>query len=853
MGQATFIFSKAGVAILCRLDFFLFNDKNKFIDQTASMRALQIFIPLSILLIALGGSPAAQVRPIDRDTVEAILGQYLQSHASKNILLFTNRNLFFAGEKIWFNALLVDDRTGKADQSVKNLFVDFVSDADSIVAQAVLDNSGSRTNGAFEIPVSLPTGFYWIRCFTSSQLSGDSNNILVRPVFVINKPKGDEETFFRQFAISMRKGAHQPPGLRFYPERITALPGVLSTGIIETTDPFNNPVSLQGELLNGKDSVLVRFTTNKLGLARITYLYDSAQKYAARITYDNQSNRISLPAVNRRSIQLSLGNATDKFIRGFVTAESLVPAPAYTTVLAMQHDSLFYAAHGAGTYPLTIPMDRLPAGIVKLLLFDAEKKLVAERNIFIKAPKAGMELRSIKKKYPAREAVDFQISTFNKDGRPIPAVLNIAVEDELIASVSDSLESEMVPAGSGFMLEDWLLRHAGNYSSADIDMLLATRKPESNWSQVLFSDDVFRDYEDSKKLRNLEGKIINRRGSVAAGRIVTAFAKNSHDYFIDVDTTGATGRFSLGLPQGYDSLVFSLQVTDKHQFPMLSDSIEVNGFEFPSVSTPAHLKRQFLAGNTNTVNLIRRTHFDSFALFQGKVWLKPVTVKSTIKKNPGYDESRRITSFSQILTSDKFRYGGYNALGNALLMVPGVTLYSGDISIFGPTVDLLGHITRPLIVVDGFLMPPDTPPLGFLNSLNPADIDFIEVLRGAEAAVYGSRGSAGVISINSRHGTRNSDLTINGLRIFQPVTYHVSPRFEMPDYSSSKIKNSLAPDPRSAIYWRANTVVDASGETKVRFYTADLPAKYVITITGVTAEGEPLHKRVVIENTGSDQ
>lgn len=53
----------------------------------------------------------------------------------------------------------------------------------------------------------------------------------------------------------------------------------------------------------------------------------------------------------------------------------------------------------------------------------------------------------------------------------------------------------------------------------------------------------------------------------------------------------------------------------------------------------------------------------------------------------------------------------------------------------------------PLIVLDGTPLPPDPAGLRFLN---PNDIDHIEVLKGASAAIYGSRGANGVVLISTR-------------------------------------------------------------------------------------------------------
>jgi len=63
---------------------------------------------------------------------------------------------------------------------------------------------------------------------------------------------------------------------------------------------------------------------------------------------------------------------------------------------------------------------------------------------------------------------------------------------------------------------------------------------------------------------------------------------------------------------------------------------------------------------------------------------------------------------------------------------------------------------EPLYVVDGL---PGTNPL---NSLNPSDIESVEILKDASAtAIYGARGSNGVVIITTKQGKRESPLTVN--------------------------------------------------------------------------------------------
>lgn len=96
--------------------------------------------------------------------------------------------------------------------------------------------------------------------------------------------------------------------------------------------------------------------------------------------------------------------------------------------------------------------------------------------------------------------------------------------------------------------------------------------------------------------------------------------------------------------------------------------------------------------------------------------------------------------------------------------VAGLSVLSGDgapgsaarLEIRG--VPSLSGSLSPLIVVDNVPMPADFD----INELNPDDVQSIDILKGASsAAIYGSRGAAGVIMITMKDGQRNQKPIIN--------------------------------------------------------------------------------------------
>ena len=109
--------------------------------------------------------------------------------------------------------------------------------------------------------------------------------------------------------------------------------------------------------------------------------------------------------------------------------------------------------------------------------------------------------------------------------------------------------------------------------------------------------------------------------------------------------------------------------------------------------------------------------------------------------NIGYGSIKRKdkTGFVSKLDGSDSKYATYTSIYEMLRDVPGLQVNGNTIQIHGPNSVLSD--TEPLYLVDGT----------YTNSIDyiaPMSVKSIEVLKGASASIYGSRGANGVILIN---------------------------------------------------------------------------------------------------------
>ncbi len=771
----------------------------------------------------------------------------IQDDNKEKIIFQTDRKVYATGEKVWFKAFLVKALNDKLDTASKNLYVDLVNDEDRVMTKLVLNALDLRTGGAISLSDSLAGGYYWIRCYTKKMLMEDTGSVYIQPIYLINPKTPDVAENSHRARVS------NALAIDFYPEGGNLITGLNSAAAVKITDANDNPVIATGTIVNNHDSVVASFTTNKFGLARVTFYPLWFQKYVMVVHANGQDIKYPLPPFNRFAAQLSVVNQSADAITAHVALEDSIYSKSYTTyILGISRDSVCFASVGRGMYQVNIPAQNFPGGIASLLLFDEQQHLLSEREVFINRDNYSIKINPDKPNYGPRENARLNFEVTDANGRPEVAALNIAVQDAQIAKMSDAIETDtLVPVTLSF--EDWLKRDANKMSPADIDLLMLGHNPQyKNWLEAK-TKIKSNDNSDVTALLYLHGQILNKKSEPQPNQIVTVLSENKSVTFFDVDTTKADGRFELNMPLNKDSLLLKIQVTDMARNPQLQNKIVMDTFSYPHFTTPAVLKNKFSASNVRTYQKLKKFYTDSSFAEMTRSGLAPVFVSTLIGKPLDYDSSKRVSKFTRIYTSADLANYGSN-LSNMVYSIPGMVIKNGFVTFLSQTsISTVSANDEPIIVMDGVQtqigggdnLSMASPVMQYLSTLNAKDIDFIEIISGPEGAAYGVRGANGVIVINTRTKTANNSVDF-GIKIVKPFTYHFAPKFSMPDYSNKAIRNAKTPDPRATIYWNGDAITDPSGKGFVNFYTADAPSNYVVTVTGITANGDYINKQIVI-------
>jgi hypothetical protein len=816
------------------------------------MNSKAIIICGGILFACLSASSQTGPGP----NLDQIAGQFvktIRAYPKEKIEVFTDRGYYQAGERIWFRAYCLDSLSGRPSLRSRNLFVDLVNDKDSAVGQVLLNIPEGKIGGAILLPASLQEGYYWIRAYTANILAEDVNRMFVKPLYVVNEKNPDPRALSSNPA---RSSSPVPdtgnPIVRFFPEGGSIISGTTATIGFRIMDAHERPLDASGWVTDSRDSVAANFKTTLPGIGKFSFDAWNPRKYLVHIKLaDSKLFTYSLPRIDQFASQLSVVDQNDQAFHFRVSqGDSLYKKKKLTYVLGLSRDSLCFAANGTDMYDVSIPKNAFPKGKATIFLFNDQGQLVSQRSVYVVNTTAQASLVADKSTYGPREKVKIDITVSGSDNHPASALFSISVTDDHIVGKT-SEDNEPAPA-----FGDWVtpVSSASGTSSAEqkyapeeMDLLMLTQKDlDAGWKFGITWSDAEVPSKDDNDLLDIKGKVLSNSQQPLKGDLVHLFSDQSGT--VDLDTTDEEGHFQFKL-SGYDEgSRFTLKLTNM-QGSAQAGKYFLDHSAFPTPTTPPQLKSRF---NGPEMELARkfRTHQGESISPDAKM-LQPVTVKgqneptgnSSRQTAASYDQSKRVSRDSYIITSDKVNNGDADALVNAIKAVPGLNR--------GLTMGAGGAATgvQPLIIMDGVkqtLSGDDDN--SFLMSIDPMNIDFVEILKGSQTAIYGLEGSGGVILINTSNKIRGGTvIDTKGMATIYPKGYYHETDFPAPVYTKDAKKPSQ-PDNRATIYWKGNVLTDANGKATVEFYTADDPSPYSIWVKGITANGEFFYKQMAINH-----
>ena len=345
----------------------------------------------------------------------------------------------------------------------------------------------------------------------------------------------------------------------------------------------------------------------------------------------------------------------------------------------------------------------------------------------------------------------------------------------------------------------------------DLDYLMMTQGwRRFHWENVTNNIPLKIDYPVERNLI-VKGRITREIFDIPLKNIHVTLAVQSGFNDVYYNRTNKDGEFEFSLPDYEDTL--SIEITAKRNTGRKNLVIYVDESELPEtkLNYSSYTKTMEITG-TNVFRPIEAPEEDTNqARIEG------------IYNEPDYviyvDE--QLATYNSVFDIIKGRVPGVMVTGERVIIRGVGSIYGG---------------TDPLYLIDN--IPVD---VGAVSTLNPNDVERIEFLKGPTAAIYGSRGANGVISIYTKRGF----FIKKGVLNFQMLGYYKPREFYSPKYGTEF--DHLYPDSRTTLYWAPVIRTDSLGHAAVEFYSSDTRGNFEVVLEGISGKGFPAEGKASFE------
>ena len=797
-------------------------------------------LPVALILL-LACNVFAQ--PSRQFTLDSLAGQIIRNarlNQQEKSFITSDRSVYKAGENIWLRAFVLQSLSQKISIQSKSLIVDLVNENDSIIRQILFNAGAQQLSGKLVTDIFMPSGFYWLRVYTPDVTVQPAAIIYSKPLYFVNPSLPDKN--LRQSSNGNIPSQSNTPQLTFFPEGGSVITGALSAVAFYAVNPAGEPVALTGMIKDNRDSIVTSITSDNSGMGRFEFFPYRARKYTAVIDHGGKEYSFALPSHNFFAGQLSLVPSPVGMKKVRVLLEDSIYRKDYVTyIIGISKDSLCFAGIGRGNYEVSIPEKQFPRGIATLILVNEKGKPLSERSFYVRNSNPEISAATDKLNYRKREKGLLSIAISGANNRPMPASVAVTFADARMLETQpvESIVAQYFQQPGEPLMASWMLAASEALTDTVMDLLMMAKSPsyrkfDAHTNTVINVDD---------SLLFIRGQVFNSAGQPVNNKVVTLFAQGQAKIF-ETATTNAEGKFFFPLTEYGDSTKFNVQVGNGNG-KAENLTVMIDHLRLPKPDQ--YVAKQRFAIPASTINYLSRTETNTLPAQDEETTTGKGKTNTSLQD---YIEKKRISPSSHIIPGTAFDKGGEGNLRNAIMRVPGMSLLKGFLVIRGhssqndPSV-----LSEPLVVMNGLAMQlpegdftSSSPVLNFLNSINTDDIDYIEILKGAEGATFGVRGANGVILVNTSTSVKEAPNNNAPVKSFYARGYQHPALFQSPQYDNKQVKTTAVQDPRVTHYWVGNMITDVAGKLEIPFYTSDVAGTYKVVIKGITEKGDIIHK-----------
>ena len=787
------------------------------------------------------------------DLLQEKIHNYSELEWPEKIYIQTDKPFYALDETIWFAGYLVNGITHTKSTKSWVVYVEIINDKDSIMNKKKLFTNDISLSGDFKIDKDWKAGNYLLRAYTNYMRNDDQAYFFQKEIRILSTEENIEsqspENKLKSEALITEK-----PDLHFYPEGGYLVENMSNKVAIKIKNDIYSKINVSGYISDNNNDLVAQFSTSDLGLGLFIMTPQPNKSYHATVEINGSEYKYPIPAAlpmgyvlnavtSGSSIIINLKSNTPKGLMGTYLVAHARGEMVYNKLMSEQING----------HSLKLPVKDINDGVLTLTLFDPEGNPVCERLVFVDNPrnKGILEIKKDKEILGNREKLSITLGIKDVDGNNLPSHLSMSVRD--INSFPYNHDKENIK--TWLLLNSDLkgrLKDPGYFFPKETDskrkylldlVMMTNGWRRFTWQSLLYEnkDNKF-PIEKGITISGTTKHLKKPYTATPAETRMTFFGKNVSQE--PIQRSNDQGKFSFGPFIFFDSIQtivesrltnFKSEANRDRNVLILIDQDKPS----PEVNRTSILKSH-VDTESQIENFIKMSKYIKELNFEYEKQIQKLNEVTILVKKESEEDKRRKemnerTNYgfpSNRLDLEKDVTVGGQSVFDLLNNLPGVSAYNDSISIRGGT-------GNPKVLLDNFEVD-----VNFLTTLSANEVSFIDVLKGADAAMF-SNAANGVIAVYSKTGNISATRNIKrkpGIIDFAADGFYTAKEFYAPDHIYGFEEANKA-DIRTTLHWEPKIRVTEQNPTKeISFFSCDTEGDYIIEVEGISDSGIPLHQ-----------
>ena len=772
-----------------------------------------------------------------QDPIRTKLVEWVKTQKQEKVYLHLDKPYFGIGETIWFKAYITEGTFHYPTPLSSNLYVELIDTKRNLVDSLVLPIIDGTSNGSFILKSDLTPGSYRIRAYTNWMRNFDEEFFFNRDISVI-QPLAIEDTT-RPKSPSRSENWY----VDFMPEGGDLVDGISSKVAIKVTDSLGRGKLFSGTIQDEKGNQITSFESNRMGHALCFFQPSFDKKYYALI--DNI--KYQLPEVKKGGAVIRATHNQRSPILSISVLSNGIDLKGGKLIGHQRGHHLFtIECKTENQFFTKLKKKQLETGIIHLTFFDKHNLPVTERLIFPNIPSSDAMVSSKFDKdfYAKRERV----------------LIEIGAEDSVhSASLTINHRDEVSYNYHGEDIQNYLLltsdlkgriEYPNHYFQKstdeaynDLDLLMLTQGwTRFNWDSLL-AEKRFKPAFFQEHGLTIKGRLVKYSNNELLREGITSMTVPSIGILSREEKTDSLGNFEFRGIEFYDSTLLILKAYSfKGKKSKIDEnvSIKLTPPNRPEVTRPIVPSEKVSDPFEEKMEKLDQI-VKAYMLDQDAQLLDEVVVSVEDPREKEIQQRTLYREPTHRLFMDSINFTPFSIF-DLLVRFPGVRVfgtYPFQEVVLNRSIGQAGGVAYVLngMIVDNTV----------LQTIPPQNVDFIDVLNGPQATIYGARGYGGVVLVYTRKGgpiIEDVDTEPKGILAYMHPGYHKAKEFFSPRYDTPKEEHAI-PDYRSTLFWEPNLKFE-DGKAQVKLYTSDQSGIYNVRIEGILKDGTPFIEETLL-------